>query len=238
MRSRLFRALFEDPASDNAKTFQRHLRELLALSDAGRLKCIEALPTVLSPTTDFQTRSLCEKLAGDTSTDPQTIEHSLSVLAFFVKALLSDAVPPDDHVHWIDDLNNLDGLTQAERTAFGSTIKTLADQRDTWRVQDRQGLATSGVTPRFKSMGVTVEARAVRRDKYRWGTPIEHYEPQILGVAYVASVAIGFSEGMPDEVYFQMDESDIDNMIGSLLAAKKELQALRHYIANSKDKTQ
>jgi hypothetical protein len=46
----------------------------------------------------------------------------------------------------------------------------------------------------------------------------------------MASVHVGVDEGLPESFYFQMDEKDVDNFIASLVAANREMTALREYL--------
>jgi len=236
MKSRLFKALFDDPQSDNAKTFERHLKELLSLKEKARAECLAALPQILRrPTTPFQTRQTVEALAQSSQIDQQTVENALSILGFFVKALLSEDVPKDDHKHWAEDLGTLPGIEDAGRSSLEAIIRDLVQRHSDWRSQDRTERATAGVLPRFASMGMTVEARAVKEGRYHWGTPIEEYKPQISGLTYVASVHIGVDVGFPEDFYFQLNETDIDNMIATLLASKKEIAALQDHLGGNRD---
>ena len=84
--------------------------------------------------------------------------------------------------------------------------------------------------PTFTRLGVTVEVRPVRGERYHWGTPVEDYEPEMLGSIEIASINIGVDEGTPKDLYFQADENDLDDIISSLRAAKKEMAALREYL--------
>ena len=230
MRSRLFKAVFEDPESSSAKTFTRHLNELLSLDKEMLSKCIEALPKLLRPRTEFQTRQMIDGIVDSREVDRQLIEHSLAVLKFFIDALLSDDVPKDDHQGWAGDLVDLGVIAGTNRSVFQAVIDALANKRMELRTQDRQESATSGVIPRFKRAGITVEARAIINERYHWGTPIDEYRPDVIGITYVASAHIGVDEGFPEDFYFQLDETDIEDLIASLTAARKEILALREYL--------
>ena len=72
--------------------------------------------------------------------------------------------------------------------------------------------------------------RAVREDIYRWGTPLDAYTPAVMDVTPIASIHIGVDEGTPENFYFQVDEDDIDYLVSVLLAAKKDIAALRAYL--------
>jgi hypothetical protein len=96
--------------------------------------------------------------------------------------------------------------------------------------EKRQRIAERGVLPVFDSFGITIEARPIRDGRYRWGNSIDAYEPSILGAVFIASIHIGVDEGSPKDFYFQADRVDLDNMIASLQAAKKEIDAFGRYL--------
>ena len=235
MKSRLFKALFDNPESDGAKKFERHMKELLSLDANARAECVTALPQVMRPTTNFQTRQTVEAIASKTQVHQQTVEHALAILKFLVNALLSEDVPNDDHNFWAEDLGSLPGVGDAGQSSIQAIISDLIKKHSDWRSQDRTEKALAGVLPRFSSMGVTVEARAIKEGRYHWGTPVEEYRPQIVGLTFVASAHIGVDEGHPEDFYFQLDETDVDHMIATMLAAKKEIAALREHIGGEKE---
>jgi hypothetical protein len=177
---------------------------------------------------------LLDSLAPGDSSKRACVERSLSVLNFLADALLSDKIPADDHRNWAEDLTILGWLDPESRPIFDSILDDLANKHlPELQAQARRRRAEGGVLPVFQSLGITVEARAVRKDQYEWGMPLEGegaYTPDIVGTALIASVHIGVDEGFPKDFYCQMDEGDIDNFIASLIAAKKEMAALRKYL--------
>jgi hypothetical protein len=233
MQSRLFTTVFDDPESGGAKTITRHLNKLLSLDKGTLSDCMAALPELLKPRTEFQTRRLVEGIANSRRIDLASVENSLSVLKFLVGALLSDSVPKDDHRNWATDLVELKVIDKANQSTFQSIVDGLVRRRAALQAQEREERAITGVIPRLKSIGTTVEARAMANERYRWGTPLDKYQPEVLGVAYVVSVSIGVDEGFPESFYFQLDEAGLDSLIASLGAAKKEIGALRQYLGRS-----
>lgn len=232
MKSRLFSAVFDNREGDNAQAFQRHLRETLALSDVDRSACLDVLPKIRLAQTATETKRVVDRLAGNRSVERSRLEHSIGAMSFLLDALLSDDLPDSDPPLWADDLEHelgwLDGNT---RPIFEHMLERLqTDTAAKLKPEILRRRAAGGVLPTLKSFGVTVEVRAVRKDVFRWGTPIEAYQPRILDTTMVASIHIGVDEGTPDDFYFQTDENDIDYLIGSLKAAKKDMKALRAYL--------
>lgn len=233
MKSRLFSVVFDDRERDHAKAFQRHLRETLALSDEDRNACLDVLPKIRLAQTDTETRRVVDGLARKRSVERSKLEHAIGVMSFLLDALLSDDVPDSDPPLWADDLEHELGWLDEKNTRpiFEQMLERLqTGAAAKLEPEIRRRRAAGGVLPTLKSFGITVEVRAVRKGIFRWGSPIEAYQPQVIDTTMVASINIGVTEGTPDEFYFQADESDIDYLISSLKAAKKDMKALRAYL--------
>ncbi len=235
LKSRLLVAFSDDLESDGAKAFARHLRGLLlGLDESTRDKCVASLGKVRQTRTALEKDRMIDSLAPGDPSQRALVKHSLSVLNFLVDALLSDNIPADDHRNWSSDLAILGWLDSKSQPVFDSLLGELTSRYlAKLQAQDRRRRAEGGVLPVFKSLGITVEARAVRKDPYRWGTPLEGeggYIPEIIGTTMIASVHIGVDVGFPENFYYQMDEADIDDFVASLMAAKKEMAALRQYL--------
>ncbi len=232
MKSRLFAAVFDDREGDNAKTFQRHLRETLALSDEDRDACLDALPQIRLARTTGEMKQVVDALVRNRPVGRSKLEHAIGVMSFLLDALLTDDVPDSDPPLWADDLEHeLGWLDETTRPPFEQMLQRLhKDAARKLEPEIRRRRAAGGVLPTLKTFGITVELRAVRKDFYRSGTPIEAYRPQILDTTMIASVHVGVDVGTPDDFYFQADEDDIDYLINCLKAAKKDMKALRAYL--------
>jgi hypothetical protein len=234
MESRLFKAVLEDANSDVARGFTKDLVALTSLNPSARDACVAAWRDFMSPRTQFQTRQLISNVASAHRGDIPSVQRALGVLHFLLRALLSDDVPEQDHQKWAADFDSLPGVTPEQGAAFRTTLDQLLALLPEVQQLDREERTADGVTPRFRSLGITVEARAVRLSRYRWGMPVGEYEPNIIGAKYVASVHVGIDEGFPEDFYFHVDENDIDRILDSFLAAKKEIAALRRFVETTR----
>lgn len=230
MKSRVFTTIFEDPETDEAKQFTRHLEALLELSSEDREACLDALPGLRSARTETQQRELLDDLARSRGIERQKLVHAVAVVDFFVDALLANQIPDEDWTQWADDLLELGWLSKEKRPAFESVLSSLTGALPALRLQNRELSTAGGVLPTFKSFGYTVEVRPIRKEVFRWGRKVEEYVPNILGTITIASISIGVDEGPAKDFYFQADERDIDNMIATLMAAKKEMAVFREYL--------
>lgn len=232
MKSRVFTLLTRDPESPGAKAFARDLAAILVLSEEAREACIQTLPAIRVPQTSYEKQRRIKELVQQEGLDRNRIEQSLSVLDFFADALISEDIPESDHEFWLADLAELGWIDNDSRPAFEALVSRLAsaDYVSLLRRQSQQLRAQGGVLPTFNSLGITVEVRPVRTNRYRWGTPVKGYFPEIVGTTGVTSIHIGLDEGTPRDFYFQADETDLDKMISSLLAAKKDMAAFRKFL--------
>ncbi len=231
MKSRLFTTAFDDPDSEKAKAFARHLGEALAIADHDLAACLDVVPRIALARTDNEIERLIEELADGRKASRHQLAHTLSVMHFLLDALLSKDVPDSDAQLWADDLEERGWLEASLRPRFERMVERISSDL-LLRVQPalKRRRAAGGVLPSFSGCGMTVEVRPVREGFYRRGTSIEDYEPKIVDTSIVTSIHIAVDEGSPEHFYFQADEDDIDYLINMLKAAKKEAAAVRAYL--------
>ncbi len=230
MKSRLFTTVFDDPDAEKAKAFAKHLRELLDLSEKDRQVCVDSYPEIKAARSPTEEHKLVSELASRSAIPRHTLVHALTVVNFLVDALLSEAFPDDDYEHWADDLRELGWVDGNSQPVFDALLERLISARSELQFQQLERGATGGVLPCFNSLGCTVEVRPIRKEILRWGQPVDTYTPEILGTVAVASIHIGVDVDTAKDFYFQADEQQIDNIIDSLRAVKKEMTALRDFL--------
>lgn len=232
LKSRLLTLLLDGADAERVQAFARDIGYLLALEPAARRLCLEALPRARSARTTSAFKQIVEGLSASLPDVPRNrIELMIRAANFLVDGLLSENVPKGDESLWVDDLiSELRWIDESQRTDFGDLLGTLKQLAPRIEAEEREERTREGILPTFKSLGITVELRAIGRDHYRWGTPVDAYAPQILGVVGLFSIHIGLDAGNPKDIYFQADETSINNMVASLQAARKDLAALRVHL--------
>lgn len=230
MPSELFTFVFDDSDSDQARSFSRHLSELLALQDEDVSKCLDAMPAFERAVTPTQENEIVERLEEQCSADRYQLAHSISVLSFFVNGLTSDEIPNDDFEAWPDDLLSRDWISETTSDKFNSIIGRLRESLPALRTQTEERRTAAGVLPSLKVASYTVEIRPIRRERYRWGNNIDKYQPQIVGTVPVASIHIGLDVKLAKGINFQADEVGLQYMIDTLQAAIKDIAAFRAYL--------
>jgi hypothetical protein len=228
MKSVLFTILLSDA---DAKTFRRHLVDLINLDEGILAACLEATPEVRLAQLPRDRRRVAERLASEHQVGLDKAANSLNAMSFLLDCMLRTDIPPTDVVHWADDLVEAGALNESTRPVFE---RILAEIKSTIlpevRPKLRQRRAAAGVFPCFTGAGYTVEMRAVREESFRRGTSIDEYVPQVVDTTTIASFHLSVDEGAVKDFYFQADEGDIDYLLGTLQAAKKEMDALKGFL--------
>lgn len=231
MSSELIPLVFDDPQSEKARAFAKHLQELLSLSDSDRKECLLALSEFRLTRTNAQQRQALDNLSNKCTAERHQVAHAISVLTFFLDGLLQETIPDDDYEYWVDDISDRKWLQGDQSVQLRNILDCIVrDYLPTIRVQVQERRTTGGVLPMFKSFGYTVEVRPIRKEIFRWGNKVSEYEPEILGTVQVASISIGVDEGLVEDIYFQADANGVDNMLSSLQALQKEMAAFDRYL--------
>lgn len=157
------------------------------------------------------------------------LNRLLPVVHYFARAMLSEAFDPetDTPTNWAEDLQELGFLSADGRPAFIHLIERLrADVLPEIKKTIRRRQTAVDVFPAYDGSTTAVELRAVNASRYRYPDSADKYVPEITDVAAIATVRIALDSGTPSEFCFQTDKETLDHLIGTLMAAKKDLAAL------------
>ena len=236
-RSKLFSRF--DLADEENKKFATHLRQLLDVSDEARKACIASLADASLAETDTEREAVTVPLAKRTGLTHVEQNSVLNVLRFFalkmIHALEEESLKDDDPEKWGADLCALELITESERPAFVEALRSVeADVLPRLKEERRRRFYTTGVFPHLKSLGTTVELRGIQEDEYDWSKSVEDYTPNFIGLTPVASIHIGLRKADPEDIYFQLDERDLERVIDSLVAVRKDIEELKKCIPNSR----
>jgi len=238
MQSVLFRNVADAPQHEGVENLKRQILVLLSeLDDGLRARCLDYLQEAYKlrfPQAAAEKSALVERIASGRTEARAQVLQSLDVLLALAGVLLDGNVPENDYLHWPADAQALGWIDPPMSATFSHLLHVMVkEQIPRVELGELRRRAESGVLPSFQSIGVTVEARAVNRRPFRWGMPLAGegaYRPDIVGTAIVASVQLGVNRGVPADIYFQIDEVGIDNIISSLVAAKAEMYELKNYL--------
>jgi len=231
MKSILFRASFDNVNSDSAKSFARDLHKALDLNENDRKACLRILGSIHLARTDSQKKQILDQLVIECQKDLIDLSSVLSIMNFILKALISKEIPQSDSDYWGEDLEEIGWIDGNSRSVFESLLKEIKSvPLNEIKKQIELRRTASGVLPSFTGCSITVEIRPVKKDIYRWGTPINEYKPEIIDVTPVVSISIGVDVENTDDFFFQADEEEIDHLINALQAAKIDLLAFQKYL--------
>jgi len=230
MRSALFNRM--DVDDERNKGLSRSLSVFLGLSPDQQEACVDLLAEAVFAETGQLAESVVDKLRDRTQLTGTTAAQVLDMLRFFVEHMIDPHTAADTGEDWAEDLRDVGLLTSSQAETL---VERLRAVRTTVLPQVRDEFvsrrAAAGVLPCFTGAGTTVELRAVVEGHYRWDTPVDDYVPKVVGVVPVVSVHLGLDVGTPKDVYFQMDLGDIRRLIGTLVGAEKDAEALRVFIS-------
>lgn len=230
LKSRLFSKF--DPANKDNDLFGKHLRLALSLSSEQMAACIGKLVEFRLARVDAEVTRVLDSLEEETHLPQTEVEQVLSVLLFFLNRLLKDDYKNDTPEQWAEDLVTLDQMEKKSSPFFISSATRIRDEVvPKVELVVRRRVYSEGVLPGFRTCGTTVEMRAVQKDRYRWGHPVEDYESEVVDIAGVVSVNIGLDQGTPRDFSFQMSEDALADLISQLNAARKDLLALNEFIS-------
>jgi hypothetical protein len=236
MHSKLFSRF--DPKEEQNKLFAGHLRSLLDIPETTRKTCIGNLAKVMLSETETEEEAITEALVGQTGLTHIELNNIHNVLRFFALRLIrvreEETLKGDDPEKWGTDLCGLELITESERPTFVEAMRMVEDTvLPSLQEERRRRLYTTGVFPHLRSLGTTVELRAVQQDEYDWSKNVEDYHPQFKGLTPVGSIHVGLRKADPEDFYFQVDEGDLDRIIKSLIALKKDMEELKRHIPQS-----
>jgi hypothetical protein len=223
-----------DPDSKENDRFREDLRSLLALTGEQLSACIRTAPLLRLADTKTKLNDVADELARATGLTHITLNEVWRVMRFFIDSLMEASegdLEGDSVEKWVEDLHVLHCVSTSEQAALAGILARLAEEVVKPIRQDvvRRRYA-AGVLPTLRSFGATVEVRAIRRKEYDWDSPIDAYTSAIADLTPVASVHIWVTKGTPEDLYFQIEEVDLDRLIRCLEALKKDFRALAEHL--------
>jgi hypothetical protein len=154
----------------------------------------------------------------------------MSVMRFFLEGLSNPQVPPNDYQSWVTDLRALDVLDDSTELVFTKVIDYIRQEiLPCLDPEIKRRRAAGGVLPVLASSGATVELRAVRKERYRFGMPLLKYQSEILDVVPIVSIQIGVDFGHVKNIFFQAEEQELDYLIDMLTSAKQDMITFREF---------
>lgn len=229
MKSQLFSKF--DPSSKENDEFATDFARLISLPDKALSACIDSLPDLLLAKTETRTTELYDRLHEQTGQSYIDLRSSVFCMEFLtVKSLESDK-KSDTPEAWADDLRGLKIIDSddLERKFVALAERLKREIAPQYELQLRRREFAKGVLPSIKSMGTTVELRAVQRDKYKIGENFDNYKSKIEDVVGVISVHITTDSGSFDDFHFQASEEELEYLIDTLRAALDDLESLKSF---------
>ncbi|WP_461210288.1 hypothetical protein [Desulfocurvus sp. DL9XJH121] len=225
MKSKLFGEF--DPSSETNKQFISDLKTIFDLDQRQRHAIANALPGLVSIRTEKEMEKRIEDIQSETGTTRLLIGHIFDIAGFFLRQMLDDRLKDEPHTDWSSDLIELGLLEQDQEAIFLAFLQELKERSVPELSQaKKERTYEAGVLPVLRSCGTTVELRAVFDKPYRWGTPLDKYNPILETVIPVISVRITLDSGETSDIGFQITPEVADLLINQLGAAKLDADLL------------
>jgi hypothetical protein len=228
MKSKLFSSF--DPSHKDNSDFLLDFHSLMEASAQQREAVLESLPFLLKATTDKEMEVITNDLVDKTGLNRISIKRISAFLAFFVTQLNDDKIniKADTVDLWSSDLLSLGILKNEQSSDFCAFMQSTKKMIiDTILPQMKVDLYESGVLPRWKGIGTSVELRGVFDAEFHFGDVLSNFSPKLTSISPIISVVITLSGGDPERFSFQIKLSQLDLLIDSLEAARKQATILR-----------
>jgi len=234
MKSKLF-SRFDLQDKDNEQ-FVKDLHQLLGLSEEQREFVLSAMPSLSRAIVKAAEKKVLDDLESQTHLKLVDIGHAVDIIRFFTRKMLDDVTEDDTPEAWAADLQSLKVLDAKQAEVFSKFLTRLKSDFLPELATIRKGLMYgAGILPSIKGGGTTVELRGVFDKTFSWGTSVEEYAPELRDLVAVVSVHLIFDQGLPDEIWFQATQDEIDLLISELQAARKQADMLKSRVTLSSD---
>lgn len=227
MKSNLFSSF--DPKNKDNDKFIDDLKRLMGANETQRNLIVQAFPELYREESVSKREPLMNNLAQKTGLDRLDIGSAYAFIEFMLNQLDNDRVDvaADSPESWTDDLLSLGILEPDLAPAFTDFTRAIKQQaeKDLLSIK-KERVYEAGILPSLAGVGTTVELRGIFDKEYHLGTPIAEYAPQVRTVTPIVSILIHVTRGSPRDFMFQATLNDVDALIGTLEAAKKEVMTL------------
>jgi hypothetical protein len=227
MKSKLFSAF--DIDHDDNKQFKRDMG-IVGKMSVDQLEAIAAaLPALAAVKTVRERKPLYDKLSKTTGLSLAELARAIDLGVFFVRSIREDKEFGSDNPDaWVSDLLERGVVNQNDMGSVQRYLHLLKESVVP-QVNEEQNRrrATARVFPSFKGSSTCVGLRAVLKDEYELGMPLEDFRPQVSAMTPIISVLITVDAG--DDLAFQATPDELELLIGSLQSAVKSASAMEDF---------
>lgn len=219
--------LFE-PSGETGQAFKDDLQQILTL-DGQKLSSVVLGCRPFFDDDDADIETLLEQVANELGVTSLLVRRAARISQFFLSAMLKYADKGEAPDRWVADAITLGFLSEDEEEqrrfqAFSETIFELGNQI---RPASRRQKYEEGVFPVLKSIGYTVEIRAVMSRDFDFHSDATQ-DRNVNDYVGVASFSLRTDED--EKLFFQLDRKLIKKVIRALEAAEADLAALECFV--------
>jgi len=219
MKTRLFSTF--DVQHENNKGFLDDLRKIKSLSKEKLSVLINSFPEFKDISIKIEKRKFFDDLQKKTDLSYNIISSVFDVTNFFLKRIDNDERILDDNIlDWITELVDYKAFEKEYANIYELYFTLLReDIYPKFKQITSKTYYESGVLPSIKSIGTTLEMRAILDREIELGENVENYNPRIIDIVPIVSIKIGLDSGVPDEISFQVSQKKLDYLIGEFEAS-------------------
>ena len=229
MKSRLFS---KNPYTE-IEDFKKDLSRLLKLDS----KVIESLPSAIFQLSTIRTEKersdLKTALAKKLGIDESVIVANASIVSHFIKELSPTGDGGNDAVEDIVDDIIDSGIAPEESRkilkVFLERARKIATE-EYQEVRKRHSYEIESM-PTLVGISATVNMRAIFDQPFKSAIGAEKYKPKCEGLIPIGIVKLRLDSDSPIEnVFFQVNQHELDILIEHLIATKKQMKTMIDYI--------
>ena len=185
-------------------TFQRDLESLLILWPDHEAEFIQAVVKSARVLTQAQQEEIVRRLADDLNLHFPEVCMAFDVLNFFVKRLSEEDYLQDTPEDLQADLSDMEIIGDDLKDLFISLVTRIKSEvTPEHKKNAKRRMYAAGVLPSLKSIGTTVEIRAIS-EPLPLGRSVSEFTATIEGHVPVISIHLSADSGAVDEFAFQV----------------------------------
>jgi len=222
MKSNLFNSSQLGSIKSKETPFIRDLAMILSQSDIDLNKIFKNRDLIRynELKTERKRKEFFTDLNERTNVQEQTVQMLYALLFAFIELISDYEDSPEDIA---SDFIERELIPEDNKSKLTIFITKAFNYRTTFLENKKKRSTLTGVFPRFKGIGNTLEYRAVIENEFYIGDKISDYQPVIKGFLPIASIVL--KNDFDEKFHFQATESDLEDIINQLESIMKQINS-------------
>jgi multidrug efflux pump subunit AcrA (membrane-fusion protein) len=230
IKSKFVREAFGAGKEALIEAFTRDLRLALLLDEKQRAEFLAELPALQLASTPYRRREILARLSGKIGLSPAETGDVARPLLHLMRQLNDPDRPADDWSHWAGDLQQVSAIGESQRQTFESLIRSLKSSAEEVQPVAKRRSFVQRLAPTLGGVDAVAGVVGVTRGEYALGMRVEDYAPVVDDVVPMVALKLKLDDAPLEQLTIHLEETDLDLLVDSLAAAKKDVQALRRFL--------